>query len=100
MKTLSFKKKHTNAESVGSNIVGDFIEMKGWDVVSMQYVRTYYDDLSQRLSAGALIPAQAVLGFIPNGIPEIGNNSNLIDVSSLNVLLNELIQEVFDKYPR
>ena len=63
-------------------------------------VWAYYDDLSQRLSDGALIPALSVLGFIPNGIPEISNTSNLIDVSSLNSLLTDLLQDVFDKYPR
>ena len=63
-------------------------------------VWTYYDDLSQRLSDGALVPAQSVLGFVPDSIPEIDNASNLIDVSSLNVLLNELLQEVFNKFPR
>ena len=40
MKTLSFKEKYIDAESVGSNIVGDSIAMKGWDVVSMQDVWT------------------------------------------------------------
>ena len=63
-------------------------------------VWSYYDDLSQRLSDGALIPAQSVLSFIPDDIPELGNTSNLIDVSSLNDLLGDLLQDVFDKYPR
>ena len=64
-----------------------------WTPSDHQTIWPIYDPFLQRLSDGALVPAQQVLGGISNNIAGI-------DLTSLNTLLNDLLTDAFNKFPR
>ena len=64
-----------------------------WTPANHTNIWPVYDPLLQRLSDGALVPAQQVLAGIANTIDGI-------DLTSLNTLLNDLLTETFNKFPR
>lgn len=58
-----------------------------------------YDQMEQRLSDGALLPAYYNFLAIPDSILDPVTN-DIVDMSSLNLLVSDLFENVFAKYPR
>ena len=58
-----------------------------------------YDSLNQRLSDGAITPAYLVSLSIPNIINDPTTTDN-IDLTSLNLMISNMFNEIFNKYPR
>ena len=58
-----------------------------------------YDQMEQRLSDGALVPAYFNFLAIPNSVLD-PVTSDIVDVSALNTLIGELFDDIFAKYPR
>ena len=94
----SYERFTTNDKNIGRQIRQAITawtakNAASWTALNHQTIWPTYDNLLQRLSDGALLPAQQVLAFIPNTIDGI-------DMSSLNELLDDLLVSAFEKFPR
>ena len=68
-----------------------------WTPEDHRTIWPFYDSINQRLSDGAIVPSEALVYILRQ---DTGDQIGGRDMSSLNQLLEDMLQAVFDKYPR